>query len=1188
MYLKAVELENFKSFGRKTRIEFRRGFNAISGPNGSGKSNIGDAILFVLGPKSSKTLRAQKLTDLIFNGGKKGRPARYCRVSLIFDNTDRMIPWDADEVVLTRYVKVSDSDPEGYNSYFYINGERARLQDFVDLLTHARISADGYNIVKQGDVTRIVEMGSIERRRILEEVAGITKFDQEIAKAEARRRETEENMRQVETLLNELEARLATLAEDRETALQYLSLQESLRKAEAQLLYKRIKRMRSELEGYVKNAEEMRRAIEDLSRRREELRTRYDELRGRLKEIEERMAAETGGEVASLSRQMDEMRIREAEIKIKIENLEAEVEKYGRQVKEEERRRKELSSGMKRTVRRLREISGALDERERALSEMEAELEKLERAASERSQALRDLRARMDAVTDELERAAEDLQRAELELAALRERLEARYRELADIEERATTYREEMKDARWRLKNIEGLRKKRSKRVDELRRAYHNLKVEEDSLYDERENLDREIHELTRRYEALRAKADQTGTTAAVAAILAARDKGILSGIHGTVEELAVVPEEYELAFQVAAGNRIQSIIVEDDEAAARAIRYLKENNLGRAIFLPLNKMLAGRPRGKAILAAQHKKARGFLKDLIRFDSKYEAAFWYVLGDTVVMEDLDSARRVMGGVRIVTLEGELIEASGAMMGGSVERKRRKRGPSRAELEEIAELLREKSDRKRWVDNRLREIAVEKEKIQRELATISAGDAGDAEHWREVYEKAKRSLNEAEKAIVALKKDIEEMERRAEELKSTVSDLRTKVEGLREEQRALREEMERATPEDLSARIADIRRERESLLEEINALRSEKAAKEAEVTADERQMREIEERLASLRTRMDEAKEQISSLRQEMENIRVQRRKLEEVYSALTVKLEELRREHEKVSRQVAEVQREISEIQANEQAKSSILITLNARIDQIKADLNNLQRELDGMGVEVEEPLPSENKIKESIRDMEARLRAMEPVNMKAIEEYDSLKERVDDLRSDLDRLQSERNDLIRLVRELTERKETEFMRVFNAVNENFMRIYSEMSGGGEACLVLENPEKPLEGGLTIRARPPGKKVARLEALSGGEKSLTALCLIFALQEYDPSPFYFLDEVDMFLDGVNAEVVARMARRHSSNAQVVMVSLRQITLDYADYLIGVTIGPDGISRVFEVKNAHSFEDPAREEVVENA
>ncbi len=1188
MYLKAVEMENFKSFGRKTRIEFRRGFNAISGPNGSGKSNIGDAILFVLGPRSSKTLRAQKLTDLIFNGGKKGKPARYCRVSLIFDNTDRMIPWDADEVVLTRYIKISDTDPEGYNSYFYINGERARLQDFVDLLTHARISADGYNIVKQGDVTRIVEMGSVERRRILEEMAGITKFDQEIDRAEARRRETEENMRQVETLLNELEARLATLAEDRETALQYLSLQESLRKAEAQLLYKRIKRMRSELEGYVKNAEEAERAIEALNRRKEELRAEHDRLKERLREIEERMAAETGGEVASISRQMDEMRIREAEIKIKIENLEAELEKYARQMKEEEKRKRELSSRMKKTVRRLREITDLLEHREKALAGLDAELNKLESAATERSQIIRDLRARMDALAVELERATEELQKGELELAALTERLEAKHRQLADLEERATNHREEMKDAKWRLKSIEGLRKNRRKRVDELRHTYHNLKVEEDALYAEREKLEREIQELTRRYEALRARSEQTGTTAAVAAILAARDKGVLRGIHGTVEELAVVPEEYELAFQVAAGNRLQSVIVEDDEAAAQAIRFLKENNLGRAIFLPLNKMLAGRPRGKAILAAKHARARGFLKDLIRFDRKYEAAFWYVLGDTVVMEDLDSARKVMGGVRIVTLEGELIEASGAMMGGSVERKRRKSAPTRAELEEIAESLREKSDRKKWVDGRLREIAVEKEKVQRELATISAGDTGDAEHWKEVYEKAKRSLNEVEKAIVALKREIESMERRSRELKSTVERLRTRVETLREQQRSLREEMERATPEDLSARIADIRRERESLLEEVNSLKSEKAAKEAEVSADERAMREIEERLASLRERTDEAKEQISSLRKEMEDVRVQRRKLEEVYASLTARLEELRGEHEKVSRDVAEIQREMSAVQADERAKSSILITLNARIDQIRSEMENLQRELDNMEVEVEEPLPPENKIKESIRDMEARLRAMEPVNMKAIEEYDTLKERVDDLRSDLDRLQNERNDLIHLVRELTERKETEFMRVFNAVNENFMRIYSEMSGGGEACLVLENPEKPLEGGLTIRARPPGKKVARLEALSGGEKSLTALCLIFALQEYDPSPFYFLDEVDMFLDGVNAEVVARMARRHSRNAQVVMVSLRQITLDYADYLIGVTIGPDGISRVFEVRNAQSFEDPAREEVVENA
>src|SRR5436309_229473 len=558
-------MENFKSFGRKITVPFLQGFTAITGPNGSGKSNIADAILFVLGPKSSKAIRAGKLTDLIWNGGKDKKGADSCQVSLLFDNSDRQIPVEADEVKLTRYVGLSPSVDGGYNSYFYINDRKSSLSEFDSLLAHARISAEGYNLVQQGDVQKIVSMSSIERRRILDNIAGITKFDDDITQAEGKRRETEENLERIRIILDEIDKQIKQLEADRDGALKYKELNGRMSTAKAQLAYKNRELIERQIVGTKEQISKHEADKAKLEAQKAELRTLFDAAVARLNELEQEMADRGGEEAKQLKEKLDGLRIERA-------------------------RATDGTETSKEVLKQLRVEAG------------EANLAK---------------------------------DQAELQTAIL-----------------------------------------------SLTRQYAQLKAEADVA----ENMKR-------------------GYTSAVSAILECRETGSIKGIHGTVAQLAHVEAQYETAIVTAAGARMQGIIVDDDSVAAQCIDYLKKRKIGRATFLPLTKMLVGKPRGKAILVA--KECLGFAIDLCHFDEKYRDAFFYVFGDTLVVQTLDEARKWMGGVRLVTIEGELIEASGAMIGGDMERSTVKFGPSVAsEMEKIAEKLRDAQAHGETVANRL--------------------------------------------------------------------------------------------------------------------------------------------------------------------------------------------------------------------------------------------------------------------------------------------------------------------------------------------------------------------------------------------------------------------------------------------------------------------------------------------------
>src|SRR2546426_1171739 len=617
-------MENFKSFGRKITVPFLQGFTAITGPNGSGKSNIADAILFVLGPKSSKAIRAGKLTDLLWNGGKDKKGADSCQVSLLFDNSDRQIPVEADEVKLTRYVGLSPSVEGGYNSYFYINDRKSSLSEFDSLLAHARISAEGYNLVQQGDVQKIVSMSSIERRRILDNIAGITKFDDDIAQAEGKRRETEENLERIRIILDEID-----------------------------------KQIKQKLDGL---RIERARATDGIETSKEVLKQlRVD-------------AGEANREQAKIQKETDAL------------------------------------------AREREKVDARVAELDEQIKAADKDLHEVDELASKSDAKVLGIQKQIIALNNEIDQVEERVKGIVLEGDRTKEAMSRLESEITQIEESRKAYQVEYDDADWQLKELRTSTKESGKSLQKLQQEFLEKRAEEAKLAKEQAELQTAILSLTRQYAQLKAEADvaenmKRGYTSAVSSILECRETGSIKGIHGTVAQLAHVETQYETAIVTAAGARMQGTIVDDDSGAAQGIDYLKKRRIGRATFLPLTKMLVGKPRGKAILVA--KECLGFAIDLCHFDEKYRDAFFYVFGDTLVVQTLDEARKWMGGVRLVTIEGELIEASGAMIGGDMERSTVKFGPSSAsEMEKIAEKLREAQAHGETVANRLDELRKE--------------------------------------------------------------------------------------------------------------------------------------------------------------------------------------------------------------------------------------------------------------------------------------------------------------------------------------------------------------------------------------------------------------------------------------------------------------------------------------------
>ncbi len=1189
MHIKKLVLDEFKSFGRKTTIPLYDDFTVVTGPNGSGKSNIIDAVLFALGLARTRGIRAQKLTDLIYNPGhedgeRAGSGPREASVTVVLDNTDRRLDrsqvvnaagtddvGDVDEIAVRRRVKETD---ENYYSYYYLNGRSVNLSDVRDLLAQAGVTPEGYNVVMQGDVTEITSMTARERREIVDEIAGVAEFDAKKADAFDELETVEDRLEEAALRVEEKEARLDQLADERETALAYQSLKEEREEYEGYLKAAQLEDKRGDLVGVQKTIEAREQDLADAEATLDERQARVDDLEGDHEELTREIERKGEDEQVRLRSEIEETRG-------EIARLEGEIESANDRIEDAETDRREAFVALDRKEERIEEIDEERREvrvqKASAMSDLEAKRE-----------ALAELEAEIDAVDaeyDELTAELAELEERARELEAERaERQREKDRLLDEARRRSSELddrREELADAAERLPGLKAERSDLASELDKAERNRETIRKAVDDLQERRTTLKGELSEVEEdlraarnEYAELEAKAGHDGDDSWPRPVTAVRSSGI-DGVYGPVGELGTVAAEYATACETAAGGRLAHVVVDDDDVGGSCIEYLKSRNAGRATFLPLAKMDR---RGLPSLPSRDGVV-DFARSLVDYDDRYEPAFSYVLGATLVVEDTATARALMGDYRMVTLDGDLVETSGAMTGGSgggtrfsfsqseggrlarlaerIETLEDRRRSVRSELDDVESDLDDARERQSAAHERVREVesrvddkrdelAATEERVDELEATVEALEAERASVDEE--------MGELEATIADLDEEFATVEGEIDRVKDELSD--SPVPELSEAADGARDEIEtlEGRVDDLDGRLNELELEREYATEAAEELRETvDRAQERTASAEER-IAELDEAIAEREDRLEAKQAQVAELEADLAELKTER-------EALAEDLREARSKRDRARERVRAVEDDVAD--------------LEERAERLEWEVAELE---EAVGDYDPDEVPDHETVEARVADLDAEMDALEPVNMLAVEEYDEVADELAALEERRDVLVEEREGIEARIERYESTKRETFLESFEAVDEQFQRVFDRLSDGtGE--LLLENESDPFDGGLTMRAEPGDKPVQRLAAMSGGEKSLTALAFIFAVQRTEPAPFYALDEVDAFLDAANAERVGELVGELADEAQFVVVSHRSALLDRSERAVGVTMRDDNVSRVTGIDLRTDAEDP---------
>jgi len=979
VYLKQIELENFKSFGGKLAIPLMEGYMAVTGPNGSGKSNITDAILFVLGPKSSKAVRAGKLTDLIFDGGKSKGKAGFTKVSLVFDNADRMMPWDDDIVRLTRYVKISDNGTD-YSSYFYVNDRKSSLTEFDSLLTKARISADGYNMVQQGDVTRIVQMGSLDRRRVLDSISGIASYDADIEKARGERLEAETNLDRINIVVEELEKQIEKLEKDKEDAKRYIETQNLLEMARAQSVHRQLQIEEAKLEGLNEQIAAIIKDVQALNERKEAIKKEYEAneiaVKAKEKEIEDRV----GPEYREIKNKIESAKIDMAMQKDRSERAAEDIE-------EQEFVRSGLDEAVKENLAErdryagtLSEVSGKLGECEKKLAESKAEDARISDEMSKHGGEHTKLQNRLNELEKQID--SKEVAEQEAEVAnATAAAVSAEYRKsMASMDERLQSADFDIKDAEWNLKEVKqesgplGGAEEISKKIMDAKRKESELEKQESELKEAVRRLETEYNELLAEKKVTNRmnKGDE-----AVDAIIELRNKGMATGIHGTVQELATVQPGYETALSVAAGGKMKAVVVDDDQVASDCISFLKKEKLGRVTFLPLNKMISGKPRAKAIMTV--KQTEGYATDLIDYDQKYANVFWYVFQDTLVVNTVNEARALMGGVRLVTKGGELVEASGAMTGGTLSPQSVMKfgAASESKLDEVSAKLRAANDSMDALRAKLKELRDSIRAMDDEMRRQSSAGMGAQAKIGELSAKIselKKSRQQIADELAAKKKECDEAERKQSEMKGILDEISSALSSMRTERTEIRERITAIAPAEMQERIQKVRDSIYSLSGEASDLRTQKNELEVEIAGLDKHRESLERQMKAAEKKINESREAIADHQKAMEKIAIDLEALRKIERDMEAGIEELRDAKDALVEKGFMLTSEKASVQEKIENKDGIRASNEAQINIVKENLSQIRAEIAEIKIEVQQPIPSEEEIRRTIKSCEGIL----------------------------------------------------------------------------------------------------------------------------------------------------------------------------------------------------------------------
>ena len=1180
MRIESIDIVGFKSFADKTTLKFGKGLTAVVGPNGSGKSNVSDAVRWVLGEQSTKSLRGNSMEDVIFSGTAKRKAHGFCEVTIHFDNIDRGLNFNEDKVSVTRrYYRSHESE-------YAINGVSVRLKDVHELFMDTGLGRDGYSMIGQGKIDNIVSTKSNERRDIFEEASGISRYRYRKIDAERKLTAADENLIRLHDILDELKSRVGPLKEQSEKAEKFLVLAEDKKQLEIGLwlhMLEASKEAFRKQESKIAIATEQYRKIEEqltdfdatMEKNSAELvaiTMAVDELKKGISSLEEQIARTEGyinvaktniahneETVARLNSEKsgllksDEDALREAEEK------EKEIEVLSQKGRELEKKSNEVSEKLSSLIQSSESISRKLETKAMELNELSIKLSDYKVSEVTSRSSVKEIAAREKVI-------AEALKERETEISSLEKEMAELTTDLDRANDIITSNENTIKGYEMRLAS-------RKQAVEEQKAKIDNL------------NLD--IAEKRRRAGILEdLQKNMEGYQLSVKACVNEAKAGRLSGIHGPVSGLVKVPKEYSVAIEIALGAAAQNIVVDSDSDAKKAIRFLKSENKGRATFLPLTS-IKGRNFTETGLDNQYGFV-GMADSLIGYDSKYAEIVSSLLGRTVVVEDIDAATAIAKkyGYRfkVVSLDGQVVNPGGSLTGGSLGKNSGLLSRTgdienlKNQAKKLEEKLAEKQSKYETLVSALAASEAEVTAIKSEAVTATEDKIRIEGEIRRVL----GLLSSAKNTLAELNKESEEAKSRTLSLQKSADEAAGQIAELEEKEAKIKAQMD-----EMNGGRDETADERELLSAELTELRLSSAANEKDIQS-------AKNSLELLKNAMSGRSNQAAQIENQLAEATAKGKAFEEEISNLEKAILNAKKEVESKQNQVEEKLAKRHEIEASstnlrqsEKDKTLERERVNGELERLKAKKEAMTEELDNivkrlydeyeltrteaecMGIEIENPAEAKKKLAET----KSKIKALGNVNVAAIEEYKEVSERYEFQLAQVEDVEKTRAELTRLISDLTEQMKIMFMEGFERIGENFTKIFTDMFGGGHAELKLSDPDDPLNSGIDIVAKLPGKNVPSLDVLSGGEKALIAISIYFAIMQVNAPPFCFLDEVETALDDINVDRFANYMKHSDLDTQFICITHRRGTMEAADMLYGVTMQERGVTKLIQLNVA---------------
>lgn len=1176
MYLRSLELQGFKSFPDKIKLEFNQGISAVVGPNGSGKSNIGDAMRWVMGEQSSKTLRGGKMEDVIFHGTKNRPAAGFAQVTLNIDNTDHALEINSDIVSVSRKLYRNGE------SEYLINNAIVRLKDVVELFMDTGLGRDGYSIIGQGRIADIVSSKSTERREIFEEAAGISKFRYKKEEAERKLKAADDNISRLNDIMAEIESRIGPLEKQCEKAKKFKVLYDRKSELEISLWVTQLHQLDISLKENRGKAELLAQQYEHISKEADEISEEAERSR-ELSSEQSVLIDELRERIHSIELENSQADSKVAVLENDIKHIEAAIQSINDQIEQAENSRffyeseleakkRELSSFDDRSAELLAEINSA----ENRFDELNVRSESFDKTLEKSGSELNALYIRKSELSYKLENSKNSISETQDALSSLiedRSEYENRARHAAAELENAKAQQNKAEEKTTELNNqLSGLTKLLDARSNKLKSF--------ESLYDDNS---RKLLETEQKLNILNdLERSMEGFSYSVKSVLTASKQGRISGVCGSVAQLINVPTEYTVAIETALGSALQNIIVENEDSAKRGIRLLKESKAGRATFLPITSV---KPTE---LKDDMSGEDGFValaNELVSFDSKFDKVIRFLLGRICVAEDIDCAVKIAQKYsyrfKIVTLDGQVINAGGSFTGGSTSKstgilsRKNEIDKLSSELEKIrTENSSLKADRERLIQETAKfsaDIEGVKEQLSdnsKEQLRIELEIKRIEEFASQYSERLEDTDSEKERLtfrLTMLQKDIDEINGLLSEADKTIFESEASLHESQNELEALK---------------AD----REKLSEELSALKIKQIELAKDREACELSVRNLENSISGqnddkneLLGRIEENRREISAKQQEILNVRKAVEDSAGIIADIREQTEEARKKHLELENRAAYL-RQIEKLKLEEkEGLSNEVNRLEERIKSSEEDYDKLNSKLwDDHELTLSEAEKSAGEIEsisaanKELSELRGKINALGNVNLGAIEEYAEVSERYEFMKGQLTDVTKSKIELETLISELTDTMKELFVDSFEKINKNFKQIFTELFGGGHAELELSDPDNVLECGIEVNVEPPGKIIKNLMSLSGGEQAFVAICIYFAILKIRPSPFCLLDEIEAALDDSNVVRYAQYLHRFTDTTQFIAITHRRGTMEEADILYGVTMQEEGISKLLKM------------------